>query len=430
VKPETGATAARVAATIHNLRWYIAVMLLAAAVINYIDRQVFSILAPDLQHVIGWSELDYGRIIIAFQIAYAVMLLVSGRLIDWVGTRAGFAVAIVWWSLAAAAHALARNAFEFGAARFALGIGEAANFPATVKAVSEWFPVEERATATGIFNAGPTVGAVVAPLVVPVIAAHFGWQGAFVLTGAIGFLWFGAWWWMYYRPEEHPRIEAAELAHIRQGAAPPRTAGISWWTLLKFRQTWAYAVAKMLPDPVWWFYLFWLPKFLAQNFGIRGTAQVAPLTTVYVMAGIGSLIAGYVSSALLKRGFSLNASRKLTFLGLAGLMPVVIVAAYTKDMWTAVLLIGLATALHQGFSTTVFTMASDLIPTKAVGSVIGIGGALAGICSIAAAEYTGRLLQANPNNYVPMFYIAGTAYLVCFLIIHLLVPKFEPARLD
>ncbi len=418
------------ASKIHHLRWYIAGMLLAAAVINYIDRQVFSILAPDLQRAIGWSELDYGRIVIAFQISYAVMLLVSGRIIDVIGTRAGFAIAIIWWSIAAAAHALARNAFQFGVARFALGMGEAANFPATVKAVSEWFPVKERATATGIFNAGPTLGAVAAPVLVPVVAAFFGWQGAFVLTGAIGVVWFAGWWWIYYRPEEHPRIEPQELALIKEGAAPPSSARISWFRLLKYRQTWAYAVAKMLPDPVWWFFLFWLPKFLAQNFDIRGTAQIAPLTTVYVMAGLGSIVAGWVSSALLRRGWSLNAARKTTFLGIAVLMPLVIFAAFTKNAWTAVLLIGLATALHQGFSTTVFTMASDLIPSKAVGSVIGIGGALAGVCSILAAEYTGRILQQNPNHYLPMFVVAGTAYLVCLLIIHLLVPRFEPADIS
>jgi ACS family hexuronate transporter-like MFS transporter len=416
-----------VASKIHNLRWYIAGMLLAAGVINYIDRQVFSILAPDLQRTIGWSELDYGRIVIAFHIAYAVMLLFSGRIIDWIGTRAGFAIAIVWWSIAAAAHALARNAFQFGIARFALGIGEAANFPATVKAVSEWFPVKERATATGIFNAGPTVGAVAAPILVPLIAAYFGWQGAFIMTGTIGFLWFAGWWWIYYRPEQHPRIESEELALISQGAAPSTSKPISWFRLLRYRQTWAYAVAKMLPDPVWWFYLFWLPKFLAQNFGIHGTAQIAPLTTVYVMAGLGSIAAGSVSSALVRHGWSLNAARKVTFGGIAVLMPVVIFAAFTKNAWTAILVIGFATALHQGFSTTVFTMASDLIPSRAVGSVTGIGGALAGVCSILASEYTGRILQQNPGYYIPMFVVAGTSYLVCLLIIHLLVPRYEPA---
>ena len=417
------------ASRIHNLRWYIAVMLLLAAVINYIDRQVFSILAPELQTAIGWSELDYGRIVVAFHIAYAAMLLFSGRIIDGIGTRLGFAIAIVWWSIAAIGHAFARSAFGFGVARFTLGMGEAANFPATVKAVAEWFPAKERAMATGIFNAGPTVGAIAAPILVPLIAARFGWQGAFILTGTLGFLWLAAWWWIYYRPEVHPRIEPEELAFIREGATPPTSAGVSWFALLKRRQTWAYAAAKMLPDPVWWFFLFWLPKFLAENFGIRGTAQIAPLTTVYVLAGLGSLVAGYTSSTLVKRGWSINAARKATMGGIAVLMPLVIVAAYTKNAWTAVLLIGFATFLHQGFSTTVFTMASDLFPSKAVGSVIGIGGALAGVCSILAAEVTGRILQQNPGFYLPMFVVAGTAYLVCLLIIHLLVPRFEPAKI-
>ena len=416
--------------TIRNLRWYIAAMLLAAAVINYIDRQVFSILAPDLQAVIGWSELDYGRIVIAFQVSYAVMLLISGRIIDRIGTRAGFAIAIIWWSIAAMAHAFARNAFQFGVARFALGMGEAANFPASVKAVAEWFPARERATATGIFNAGPTVGAIAAPILVPLTAAYFGWQGAFILTGLIGFVWCGAWWWLYHRPEIHPRLAAEELAVIQHerpvGAA---TSSVSWWTLLTYRQTWAYAVAKMLPDPVWWFYLFWLPKFLAQNFGMRGTDQIVPLTVVYTMAGLGSLAAGWMSSSLIARGYSVNRARKTTFGGIALLMPLVIVAAYTDSAWTAVVLIGVAVALHQGFSTTVFTMASDLVPARAVGSVIGIGGALAGVCSIAAAEYTGRILLQNPGHYRPMFVVAGLSYLVCLLIVHLLVPRFEPAEI-
>ncbi len=427
VNPPTDSRAAAVASKIRNLRWYIAVLLLLAAVINYIDRQVFSILAPDLQRVIGWSELDYGRIVIAFQLAYSVMLLFSGKLVDWIGTRVGFAIAIVWWSIAAAAHALATNAFQFGAARFALGIGEAANFPASVKAVAEWFPARERATATGIFNFGPTVGAIAAPILVPLIAAAFGWQGAFIATGLIGFAWVAAWWWLYHRPERHARITAEELEYIQQGAGAPKAEKVPWLSLLKYRQTWAYAVGKMLPDPVWWFYLFWLPKFLAQNFGIRGKDQMLPLALVYASAGVGSLIGGYSSSALIKRGWSVNRARKATFGATAFAMPVVIFAAFTSSPWTAVFLISVATGLHQAFSTTVFTFASDMFPSKAVGSVIGIGGALAGIISMVAAEYTGRILQENPGHYVPMFVVAGTAYMVALLIIHLLVPRLEPA---
>ena len=417
------------ASKIPNLRWYIAGLLLFAAVINYIDRQVFSILAPDLQRIIGWSELDYGRIVIAFQLAYAVMLLVSGRLVDWIGTRMGFMIAIVWWSIAAAGHALATNAFQFGLARFALGIGEAANFPASVKAVAEWFPARERATATGIFNGGPTVGAILAPILVPLIAAALGWQAAFILTGLVGFAWVVAWWWLYYRPEVHPRITPEELHYIQEGAGAPKTEKVPWLALLKYRQTWAYAVGKMLPDPVWWFFLFWLPKFLAQNFGIRGKDQMWLLAFVYVMAGIGSVVGGYSSSALIKRGWSVNKARKTTFGVIALAMPVVIFAAFTSNPWTAVLLIGFATALHQAFSTTVFTFAADMFPSKALGSVTGIGGALAGIVSMVAAEYTGRILQANPGDYLPMFLVAGTAYMVALLIIHLLVPRLEPADL-
>jgi MFS transporter, ACS family, hexuronate transporter len=430
VKPDTRSRTRAVVSTVRNLRWYIAVLLLFAAVINYIDRQVFSILAPELQRVIGWSELDYGRIVIAFQAAYAVMLLVSGQIIDRIGTRVGFAIAIVWWSIAAAMHAFARNAFQFGLARFALGIGEAANFPATVKAVAEWFPASERATATGIFNGGPTIGAIAAPIIVPLIAAAFGWQAAFVLTGLVGFIWVAAWWWLYDRPEEHTRISPEELAHIQQGRTVAKSDKTPWLSLLKYRQTWAYAVGKMLPDPVWWFFLFWLPKFLAQNFDMHGTAQMAPLAYVYVMAGLGSIIAGYSSSALLKHGWSVNRARKTTFAVIAFAMPVVIVAAYTKSAWTAVAVIGIGTGLHQAFSTMVFTVASDMFPSRAVGSVIGIGGALGGVVSMAAAEFTGRILQAYPGYYLPMFIVAGTAYLAAFLLIHVLVPRLEPVVLD
>jgi MFS transporter, ACS family, hexuronate transporter len=429
VSPDTG-FGTRAAAAVRNLRWYIAVLLLFAAVINYIDRQVFSILAPELQRVIGWSELDYGRIVIAFQLAYAVMLLVSGQIIDRIGTRAGFAIAIVWWSIAAAMHALARNAFQFGLARFALGIGEAANFPATVKAVAEWFPAKERATATGIFNGGPTIGAIAAPIVVPLLAAAFGWQAAFILTGVIGGLWVVAWLWLYHRPEEHPRISPEELAHIQHGRTETKSEKTPWLSLLKYRQTWAYAVGKMLPDPVWWFFLFWLPKFLAQNFDMHGTQQMAPLTYVYVMAGLGSVAAGFASSAMLRRGWSVNRARKSTFAVLAFAMPVVIVAAYTKNPWIAVGVIGIGTGLHQAFSTMVFTIASDMFPSKAVGSVIGIGGAMGGVVSMLAAEYTGRILQASPGYYRPMFLVAGTAYLAALGIIHLLVPRLEPAQID
>jgi ACS family hexuronate transporter-like MFS transporter len=414
---------------IRNLRWYICGLLLLALMINYIDRQVFSILAPDLQSAIGWSELEYGRIVIAFQLAYAVMMLVSGRIIDRIGTRLGFALAVAWWSLAAMLHAAARSAFGFGVARFFLGVGEAATFPASVKAMAEWFPVRERATATGIFNGGPTIGAIVAPLIVPLLALQFGWQGAFVGTGAIGFCWVAAWWWFYRRPEKHPHITAAEWNFIREGVAAPPAGKVRWITLLQYRQTWAYVAGKVLPDPVWWFYLFWLPKFLAQEFGIRGTAQIAPLTTVYLLAGIGSVTGGCASSFLIKRGWTVNRARKSTLGGVAVLMPLVIFAAYTDNAWTAVLLIGMGLALQQAFSTTIFTMASDLFPARALGSVIGIGGAISGIGSILAAEYTGRVLQAHPGNYLPMFVVAGTVYLLCLLMVHVLAPKLEPAHL-
>ena len=413
-----------------NLRWYICGLLFMATVLNYVDRQVFSILAPDLEREIGWSELTYGRIVIAFQFSYALSLIVSGRLIDRIGTKAGYAVAMVWWSCAEMAHALARGPFGFGVARSALGLGEAANFPTAMKAIAEWFPKEESSTATGILNSAPTVGAIAAPLFVPLAAARFGWRGAFVMTGAFEFLWLFAWWMLYQRPDLHPRIAPRELALIQAGRASEKKESVPLSRLLRCRQLWACAAGKILADPAWFFYLFWLPKFLAREHGLRGEAVIPYLTTIYVFCGLGSGIGGYVSSGFIRRGWSVNRSRKLAMAGSAIVMPVVILAGRAESPWTSVLLIGLAVALHQSWSTLIFTMGTDLFPSRMVASATGVAAALGSVSTILFAEITGRVLEHNPNLYMPMFIACGTMYLVGLVAIQVLVPNLEPAKID
>lgn len=412
-----------------KVRWVICGLLFFASTINYIDRQVLGILAPDLQKEIGWSELDYGRIVIAFQVSYAVMMLVWGKILDRVGTKMGLGIAVTWWSLASMSTALARSAMGFGVARFLLGVGEAANFPASIKTVAEWFPKSERAFATGIFNSGTNIGAIVAPICVPLIAAAWGWRMAFILTGALGFVWLAAWWALYYTAAEHPRLQPAERKFILDGLEEPITAKVSLGEVLATRQLWAFALGKLLTDPVWWFYLFWLPKFLASEHGIRGTALIPYLTTVYLIADAGSIFGGYLSSTLIKRGYTVNRARKTAMAIFAAIIPTVIVASQTDSAWTAVLLIGLATACHQGWSANMFTLASDLFPRRAVGTVVGIGGFMGGIGGILIAEFAGRVLNRDPSYYLPMFVVGGTLYLVALLVIHSLAPRLEPARL-
>lgn len=416
-------------ARVGKFRWVICALLFFATTINYIDRQVLGILAPDLQKEIGWSELDYGRIVIAFQASYALMMLVWGGILDRIGTKLGLGIAVVWWSLAAMGTAFARSAMSFGFARFLLGVGEAANFPASIKTVAEWFPKSERALATGIFNSGTNIGAIVAPISVPLIAAAWGWRMAFILTGALGFLWLIAWWALYHTAALHPKLHPAERKFILDGLEEPITAKTSLREVLGTRQLWAFALGKLLTDPVWWFYLFWLPKFLASEHGIRGVALIPYLTTVYLIADVGSIFGGYLSSTLIKRGYSVNRARKTAMGVFAGIIPTVIFASQTDSAWTAVLLIGLATACHQGWSANIFTLASDMFPRRAVGTVVGFGGFMGGVGGILIAEFAGRVLNRDPSYYLPMFIVGGTLYLVALAVVHALAPRLEPARL-
>ncbi|NUQ21789.1 MAG: MFS transporter [Gemmatimonadaceae bacterium] len=409
-------------------RWTVCALLFAATTVNYIDRQVLGILAPTLQRELHWSETQYGDIVSWFSLAYAVGFLVAGRLLDRFGTRRGFAAAIVAWSLAAIGHAFARTAAGFSIARAALGLGESANFPASIKTIAEWFPKRERALATGIFNAGTNVGAIVTPLVVPYIALHWGWRAAFVATGTLGFLWLFAWLAMYRQPEAHPAVTPAELALIRSDPSDPPER-MSWWSLLGYRQLWAVAVGKFMADPVWWFYLYWLPKFLDARYGIKLGQIALPLIAIYLLADVGSVGGGWLSSAFLARGWSVNRARKTAMLAMAIAIVPTMLAPRAASVWTAVAVVSLAAAAHQGWSANVYTLASDMFPRRAVGSVIGIGGFAGAMGGVLFQRATGRVLQANGNNYAPIFVVCALAYVTAWLIIHLLAPRLAPARI-
>jgi MFS transporter, ACS family, hexuronate transporter len=407
------------------VRWIVCALLFFATTINYIDRQVLGILAPALQKEIGWTEAQYGYIVTSFQAAYALGLLVVGRILDVIGTKIGFALALVFWSVAAMAHALARTPIGFGLARFGLGLGEAGNFPAAIKTVAEWFPKRERAFATGVFNSGSNVGAIVAPAIVPWIALTWGWRSAFVITGAIGFLWLVLWWWFYDPPERNARLTSSELAYIRSDP-PEAMTKIPWLRLAGLRQTWAFALGKFMTDPVWWFYLYWIPKFLNEKHGLSLGKLGPPLIVIYVVADVGSIGGGWLSSRLIKRGWTVNAARKTAMLICALSVVPIVLASRVQNVWSAVALISLAAAAHQGWSANLFTLASDTFPRRAVGSVVGMGGMAGAIGGMLIATATGLLLQFT-GSYHAVFIVAGLAYLVALAVIHAISPRLEPA---
>jgi ACS family hexuronate transporter-like MFS transporter len=423
---ENATSAAANKESVGHFRWSVCALLFFAATVNYVDRQVIGILKPTLQDLYHWSEVDYSNVVFAFTAAYAIGLLVVGRIIDWLGVRKGFSLAVVVWSVAAMGHALARSVFGFGAARFALGLGESGSFPASIKAVAEWFPKKERALATGLFNAGTNIGAVVAPLVVPWITVVYGWRWAFIATGALGFFWVVAWMAMYANPQNHPRLSRRELEYIQSDAEAPQTK-IAWRTLFPHRQTWAFAAGKFLTDPIWWVYLYWVPDFLHKNHGLSLTQIGGPLITIYLLADFGSVGGGWLSSFLIKRNWSVNASRKLAMLICAVSVVPIIFASKASGLWTSVALIGLATAAHQGWSANLFTLVSDMFPRRAVGSVVGIGGMAGAIGGMLIAKIVGYILDWT-GSYFPVFLIAGSAYFVALLLIHLIVPRLEQAE--
>lgn len=410
-----------------NFRWTIVALLFFATTINYIDRQVIGILAPVLQKEIGWNEIEYGYIVTAFTAAYAIGLVLMGKLIDAIGTKIGYAFALTAWSFAAIAHSFARTAFGFGAARFALGLFEAGNFPAAVKTVAEWFPKKERALATGIFNAGSNVGAIIAPLVVPWITLTWGWYEAFVITGAIGLIWLFFWFWLYEKPALHKKLKKEELQYIQQD--PPDTQiKIPWRTLLKYKETWAFALGKFLTDPAWWFYLYWIPSFLNKNYGITLDKIGLPLIIIYIMADVGSIGGGWLSSFFIKRGWSVNKGRKITMLICALLVTPIVFASMAGNVWIAVALLSLATAAHQGWSANLFTTVSDVFPRKVVGSVVGLGGMFGAIGGMLVATATGFILELTKSYFIP-FIVAGGLYLTALLIINILIPNIKEVEI-
>jgi MFS transporter, ACS family, hexuronate transporter len=417
-----------VAELIGRYRWRICALCFLATTINYVDRQVLGVLAPELQRVIGWDELQYSNLVNSFQAAYAIGLLLAGGFMDRVGTRIGYAVAIGVWSVATMCTALVSTVLGFGVARFVLGIGESGNFPASIKTVAEWFPKKERAFATGIFNSGANIGAVVAPIVVPWLTVHYGWQAAFLVTGSLSALWLIPWLIMYRPPQQHPRLSKGELNYILSDPAEP-VEKIPWIKLLAHRQTWAFVIGKFMTDPIWWFIMFWLPKFLNSRYGLSLTELGWPLVIVYNMSTFGSVAGGWLSARFLKRGWTMNRSRKTAMLICALSVTPIMFAATASRLWIAVALVGLATASHQGWSANLFTLSSDLFPKRAVGSVVGIGGFGGAIGGMVIATFTGFVLQFT-GSYVPMFIIAGTVYLIALGIIHWLTPRLEPAEID
>ena len=409
-------------------RWRVCAMLLAATTINYIDRQVLGVLAPFLQDEIGWSEIQYGYIVMAFQGAYAIGLLCAGALIDRFGTRIGYALAISVWSLAAMGHALAASVAGFVVARFLLGLGEAGNFPAAIKTVAEWFPRRERAFAVGIFNAGSNIGAIVAPLMVPIVAAAWGWQAAFLCTGVLSAAWLVTWLVFYRTPDQHPKLSAAELAHIRSDPPEPAVK-VPWLQLLRHRQAWAFVAAKFITDPVWWLFLFWLGKFLASEYELSLAKIGLPMIVVYLMADVGSVAGGWLAGRFMRLGWSANRARKSAMLVCALCVAPVILVTQVDNLWLAVGLIGLAMAGHQGWSANVLTLPSDMFPRQTVASVVGIGGFAGAFGGMGMSYFTGSQLQST-GSYGTIFLIAGSAYLVALLCVHLLAPRLEPAPFD
>ncbi len=409
-----------------HYRWFVCALLFFAATVNYVDRQVIGVLKPVLDRELGLNEIDYGNIVTAFQAAYAIGMLVMGRLMDRLGTRRGFPLAVFFWSLAAASHALATSVGGFSLARFALGIGEAGMFPGALKTIAEWFPKRERALATGIFNSGTGIGAIVCPLVVPWLGYHFGFRAAFLATATLGTTWTIVWLLVYRPLAENTHVSAAERAYVEQGREAPGPR-IAWAAVLPHKQTFAYALAKFMTDPFWWLYLFWIPDFLHKKHGLNLLQLGAPLVVIYLLSDTGSVAGGWLSSSLIARGVSVNRARKTALLICALCVTPILFATRVESLWQAVALIGLAAAAHQGFSANLLALSTDLFPAPAVGSAVGIGGMAGAIGGMLIAQIAGHILSLT-GSFTALFACAACAYLAALGCLHLLVPKLEPAQ--
>ena len=418
-----------------NRRWLIVGLLFLATVINYIDRQMLGVLKPDpapgvpgLQTLMHWSQSDYADIVFYFQASYAVFYLLFGAFVDKVGARIGYTIAFLIWQVAHIAHAGASSLTQWFAVRIALGLGESGNFPSGIKAVTEWFPKKERAFATGVFNAGSNIGAIVTPLLVPVILTFFDWRMAFVITGVGGLLWLVAWLAVYRKPSEDKALGAAELAHIQQDPPDP-VQKLGWFAVLPKPQTWAYSLGKFLIDPVWWMLLFWLPSFFSSTFHINLLTIEGAMTiaVVYIIADVGSIAGGYLSSAMIHRGMGLGSARKLAMLICAILALPYFFLTQITDLWTSVIVIGIVAAAHQGFSANLYTIPGDVFPRAAVGSVIGIGGMLGGVGGMVMAKSVGWVLDTI-GGYGPIFAVCGSIYIIALIVVHLLMPKYDAVK--
>lgn len=415
-----------------NVRWTVVALIFFATTVNYIDRQVIGLLKPYIQDDLGWTEADYGYIVTAFQVAYGIGMILGGRMLDKLGSKIGYSIAIIVWSLGAVLHAAVRSVTGFGAARAVLGLGEAGNFPAAVKVIAEWFPKRDRAYATGLFNSGTTIGAIIAPIIVTAITLQMGWRWAFIITGMLGFIWVLAWWAIYKSPAKNPHVNAAELEYIHSddqengndGENEQESNGnlqITWRQLFQHRQTYAILFSRFVTDWVWWFFLFWTPDFLNKTHGVDLKATVLPLIIIYTMSSIGGIYGGHVSSQFIRFGRSIDFARKTTILLFALLVLPLNAVPYIDNIWIVVVIIGLATSTHQAWASNIFTIVSDVYPKQVVGSMTGIssvGGAVGGAL---ASSFVGLILEYT-GSYAVIFMIASTMYLLAWLTLRLFVP--------
>jgi MFS transporter, ACS family, hexuronate transporter len=411
-----------------RVRWIVVALLFAATAINYVDRQMLGLLKPTLELQFGWSEETYATdIVFTFQLAYAVGYIFFGNIVDRIGARLGYTAAFVIWTIAHMLHGAARSVVSFALVRLLLGVGESGNFPAGIKAVTEWFPKKERAFATGLFNAGSNVGAIVTPLILPFLVAGFGWRGAFVVSGAASLVWLVAWLALYRRPRESKILSDTERDYIESDTPDP-PGKVPWLPLLRCKETWAFAIGKFLTDPVWWMFLFWLPDFLHKRHGLDLSTFGPPIAVIYIVSDLGSIAGGWLSSHLIHRGWSINAARKTTMLICALAVTPIFLAQFVDSLWGAVAIISLATAAHQAFSANIYTLPSDMFPRKAVGSVIGIGGTAGAVGGMLFSLYVGRVLETY-HVYTLIFAVAGSVYLIALLVIHLLTPRLDEVRI-
>lgn len=410
-----------------RFRWVILSLLFFATTVNYLDRIVFSVLIPTIRQDLHLNDIDYGNINGAFQLAYTLGFLFMGKFIDWAGTKVGYLVAIVWWSIAAALHALAGTGAALGAWRFLLGLGESGNFPSAIKSVAEWFPKKDRAFATGIFNAGTNVAATIGPPIIIAMAAAYGWRAAFLITSGLGVLWVPLWWLLYDRPERHRSVNPEELAYIRSDPGRDREGAVGWLAALRYKETWGFAAGKFLTDPVWWFYLIWLPPYLydVRKFNLKEIGWALPV--IYLAADVGSIGGGWISGYLIRRGWAGGKARKTAMALAAFCMPVAVTAVFVQNPLIAIALVSLATSAHQGWSANLFTTTSDVFPSNAVASVVGIGGCAGGIGGfLFSAVIPGYVITYW--GYVPVFILMGILHPLALLLVHVLMGRIERVR--